>query len=326
MSRSGRGDGNLFDGTEPEDAAPGLEELIRGSGRPRRPRRSRAPRPIGAFRYTAHTRGRPAVRRGVLVLRLVFAGGLLVLGLVMAVVGATETATGYSRAGTLASAPPCPAAVDPTSTTEDCVADVALLTNEDVWDDGGEEATMLYLPPLSDYNYFFPSFPGDAAFFDAVNNPLDAGTRPGTVTVRAEFWQGNIVELTAGSGAHTATVTTDSNPGNQAGTALGAALMGLAFIEFGLLLFYAVRAVRLRWLPPGLKRRLWVTGLFITGLGLFIASICLINQPARVGLIVSVAPMVTLVLLLAVWAAQTSSWFRPGRGLGIPAQRAYRRR
>jgi hypothetical protein len=325
MSRRGRGEGNLFGGAEPQDAIPELEDLIRGSGRSRPPR-SRSPRPVGQLRYAAYTKGRPGVRRGILVFRLVLAGGLLALGLLMVVAGSVEAADGYSRAGSLASAPACPASVDPTSTTEDCVGNVTLLTDDGAYDDGGDEAVDLYRPPESAYDYFFPSFPGDQQFYDAVNAPLDAGASH--AAVRAEFWEGNVVELTAGQGAGAVTVTTDANPNNQGGTALGTALMGVCFAELGLLLLYAVRAVRLRWLRPGLKLRLFVTTLSITALGLFVASICLINQPARAELTLIIAPSVTLVVLLAVGALETSYWFGLGRSRRrtLPAQRRYRGR
>lgn len=319
MGRNGRGEGNLFDRSEPEDEVPGLDELIRGSALGRRPRRHE-PWPFGDPRVSKYIRSRPAVRRGIVVVRLVLAGGLLALGLLMTVVGAAGAATHYARAGTLASAPVCPATVDPTTTTEDCMEDLTLVTMQRVWTENTEEGLVLFRPPLSSDDYFTASFPGDAAFFNAVNDPFDAGA--GQTAVRAEFWQGDLVALTAGGGADAVTVTTDSSPGNQAGTALAAALMGLAFTEFGLLLFYSVRAVRLRWSRPGLGRRLLVTGLLVTGLGLFIAGVCLINQPARVGITVILAPMVTLVVLLAVGAAQTAHWFGPGRGRarGIPTR------
>lgn len=315
MGRGGRGEGNLFDGASgPQDEVPSLQELIRGSARPRRSRPSRAPGSVGPLRYGVHQRGPAVLRRIVLVLRLTFAAGVLVLGLVLMAVGAVEAAEGYSAGGTLASAPACPAGVDPTTTTRDCVADVTLIAQDGVWDDDGEEAIDLFEPPESAENVFFAMFPGDRSFVDAVSGPdgLDSFDDSSESAVRAEFWKGGIVELTAGDGAAAVTVTTDSDPNDQGGSALGGALMGTSFAEAGLLLFIGVRALRYRWLRPGLALRMTVPGLAVTSLGLLVAGICLISQPARVLLTLVLAPGVTGCLLLCVEMLVFRSWRRPG--------------
>jgi hypothetical protein len=320
MGTRGRGEGNLFDaGPGPEDAVPSLEDLIRGSGRPRRTRRrggpSRAPRPVGPLRYEVHQKAPVVLRRGLLLLRITLAAGVLLLGLVMTAVGTVEAADGYGAGSTLASAPACPAGVDPTTTTRDCVADVRLIAQDGVLDDGGEESVELFRPPESAEELFFPTFPGDRAFVAAVSrssvaDPADDSTES---VVRAEFWQGEIVELTAGEGAGAVTVTTDSDPNNRGGSALGGALMGMSFAELGLLLLVGVRALRYRWLRPGLSPRMTIAGLCVTFLGLLVTSICLVDQPALVLLTLVVGPAVTACLLLCVEALIYRSWSRPGR-------------
>lgn len=314
MGRRGRGEGNLFDGADgPEDAIPSLGDLVRGSGRPRRTRASRAPRPVGPLRYGVHQRGPVAVRRALRAARAGFAAVLLALGLVMTVTGALQAAEGYSAAGTLAAAPACPAGVDPTTTTRDCVADVTLTSEAGVWDDDGEESIDLFKPPQSAFDYFTPTFPGDAAFANAVNTASAADDYTAEPPVRAEFWEGGIVELTAAVGTGAVTVTTGSNPNDQGGIALGTALVGLALAEFGLLLFIGIRALRQRWLRPGSGLHVTVSSLIVTALGLFVAGICLINQPALVLTTLAVASAVTAFVLLVVDALVVSSWLRPGR-------------
>lgn len=315
MGRRGRGEGNLFDGASgPQDEVPSLQDLIRGSARPRRSRSSRAPGAVGPLRYGVHQKGPATLRRTVLVLRVTSAAGVLVFGLLLMAVGAVEAAQGFGSAGTLASAPACPAGVDPTTTTRDCVADVTLIAQDGVWDDDGEEGIDLFGPPENAENVFSVMFPGDQSFVDAVSGPagLDAFEDSAKEAVRAEFWKGGIVELTAGDGAGAVTVTTDSDPNNQGGSALGGALLGVSFTELGLLLFISVRALRYRWLRPGLASRMTIPGLAVTFLGLLVGSICLISQPARVLATLVLAPAITGCLLLCVETLIFWSWRRPG--------------
>ena len=47
--------------------------------------------------------------------------------------------------------------------------------------------------------------------------------------------------------------------------------------------------------------QLYVSGLVIWFLGFFIAGICLVNQPARVALVLAIVPALTVVLTALVW-------------------------
>lgn len=308
MGRGGRGGGNLFGGTEPEDEVPGLEDLIRGVGKPRR-RRSR---PISPLR-TVLRADRPVTgRRGWLWFRLVLFTTILVFGLLAMIVGVSQAAEGYAAAGTLAAAPRCPAGTDLFDTDADCVGDMTLISDIGAYSVGDEDTVELVVPAAEakDYlDYVWPTFPGDAPFDKAVG---DSGDAP----VRAEFWQGDIVELTAGSGAGEITVTTDANPNDKGGNGLGGALMGLAFAELAILLLIGVRAIRYRWLRPGLGLRLSVLTLSVSCVTVFIAGVCLILQPARILATAIIAPTVAAAVLLMLGLLVYSTWTKQGyRGL-----------
>ncbi len=116
----------------------------------------------------------------------------------------------------------------------------------------------------------FVSYPGNAQFDAAV------GDGANQAAVRAEYWNGHIATLTAGSQG--ITVTTDQNPNG-------------------------IRAIRLCWLRPGAALRLFVSGSIVLGLGAFVAGVCLISQPARVALVAASATPITLGLTGLLWLA-----------------------
>jgi hypothetical protein len=302
MGRAGRSSGNLFDGGEPEDAIPGLEDLIPGVHEDRRSGRSRSVGPI---------RGRSArsvtVRRGWLVLRLVLYTVLFLLGVLMMVSGAVTAASSYGEAATMAAAPQCPPGTDLAVETADCVGDLVVSAEGGVSEDDDEESLGLVLPARDGY-YLWPTFPGDAAFAAVIG---DDESYP----VRVEFWQGNAVTLTAARGDDVQAVTTDDNPNNQAGTDVGVALMGLSFVDLAVLLVIGVRAIRYRWLRPGLGLRLAVSALIVGGFGMFVAAVCQVSQPARILLTMTVAPSVTAGVMLCVCLSVFSSRRRGHSGV-----------
>ena len=230
------------------------------------------------------------------MLRIVLISVLAVAGMLGISVGIAQAVDGFGDAGTLASAPVCAAGVDVTTVTEDCVGTMNLLAEDGVFDDdgdGGGASIELDLPPAGSYNAAYPSFPGNALFDAAVGD----GETP--AVVRAEFWKGQIVTLTAGKQG--VTVTTNQNPNNVGGVGLGMAVMSLASVLLALLLLVGVRAIRLRWLLPGVVLRLTVSGLCVWCLGTFVAGVCLVNQPARVAEVAVIAPLVTLGLTALLW-------------------------
>jgi hypothetical protein len=123
--------------------------------------------------YAAQQKAPTVPRRVPHILHIALAAGLLVFGALMAVVGGVVVvaAYGYGEAGTMASAPACPAGVNPTTTTRDCAAHVTLISQDGVGDDGQEEHIELFEPPRSADKLFFPTFPGDQAFVTAVSGP-----------------------------------------------------------------------------------------------------------------------------------------------------------
>ncbi len=141
----------------------------------------------------------------------------------------------------------------------------------------------------------FVSYPGNAQFDAAV------GDGANQAAVRAEYWNGHIATLTAGSQG--ITVTTDQNPNNQGGVGLGGALVSFALVLMSVLMFIGIRAIRLRWLRPGAALRLFVSGSIVLGLGAFVAGVCLISQPARVALVAASATPITLGLTGLLWLA-----------------------
>jgi len=256
-----------------------------------------APRfPAGsAHGYTYARRSRAGGRRWVLWLRVSLTSIVLVIGLIVMAAGVSQAVGGYADADTMAHAPVCAAGVDPTNTTENCVGTLNLTSVYGVFDAGGEESIELDLPPANSDNASFPTFPGDAQFDAAVGNG------DGPAVLRAEFWRGQIVALTAGSPG--VTVTTDQNPNNRGGVGLGSVLVGFALVLLAILLLIGIRAFRLRWLRPGLLSRLTVSGLAVWLLGSFVAGVCLVNQPARVAAVGVIAPSFTVGLTALVWLA-----------------------
>ena len=321
MSRRGRGrQSGLFGDSGLEDETlPELDSLLRSHG-PRRRTSSRA-FSGGAFRSASPyafsprfaRRRRVGGRAWVLWLRICVYSLLLLFSLAGLVTGIAQASSGYTDAGTMANAPVCASSVDLTTTTENCVGTMNLVAEYGVLSDGGEESVGLDLPaigrdlPLADSVWV--SFPGDARF--------DAAVGDGPSVVRAEFWEGRIVTLTAG--AQGVSVTTDQNPNNDGGTGLGIAFMCVSFVLLSTLLFVGIRAFRLRWLRPGIGQRLIVSGLPVWFLGFFIAGVCLANQPALVAPVLATAPAVTAVFTALVWLVAA-------KGQRNQLRRAYRYR
>ena len=308
MSRSGRGSrGNLFGDSGPEDAVPEDETLpeLGEILHTRRPKRRTAPgsafRAASAFTFSAGVARRQRAaggRRWLLWLRVCISALLLLFGLIGVGVGISQTASGYSDAGTMAHAPVCAQGVDVTSTTENCVGTLNLVSEYGVLTGGDEEEIGLDLPPAGSANYAWVTFPGNAQF--------DAAVGYGPSVVRAEFWKGQLVTLTAG--AQGVTVTTDLNPNNVGGSGLGITFMSFALVLLSLLLVVGIRAFRERWLRPGIMSRLIVSGLIVWFLGFFIAGICLMNQPALVAPVLAIAPVITVVLLAGLWFLLVKVW------------------
>lgn len=312
MGRGGRTGGNLFDGGEPEDEIP-LSDLIPGLSRERGARRSR---PVTPMWVRAAGPVRPARVRGVrtrtvaaprmwwVVVRCVLVGASLLLGVLMMVTGSVSAASGYAAAGRMAAAPACPAGVDLVTDTADCVGNEVLGEQGGAYDGGDGDELDIPVSAADGY-YLWPDYPANAEF-DAVLGDDDS------FPVRAEFWEGNIVTLTAARGADVQTVTTNENPNNQGGTGLGGALLGVGFVDLGLLLLIGIRGFRLRWLRPGLGLRLAVSGMLVGLVGVFVAAGCMLVQPARVLLTLTIAPSITAGVLLLVWLAVFNNLRRQG--------------
>jgi hypothetical protein len=294
MSRRGGGQGDLFGNSRPEDEAlPELEEILHL----RAPRKSRTrSRSTFAAASTYSFRGkrqRVGERHWLRGLRVGLSSLLLICGLFGLVAGLVQTASGYTDADIMASAPVCASGVDLTNTTENCVGDVTALSSFGAISDSGGDTTGLIVPGKVFAPFQWVGYPGDAQF--------DAALGDGPAQVRAEFWKGQIVTLTAGTPG--VSVTTDLNPNNVGGSGLGVAFIALALVLLSILLLIGIRAIRLRWLRPGLALRLGVSGLSVWSLGLFVAGICLINQPARVALVLAIAPAITAGLTALLWLA-----------------------
>ena len=300
MSRRGReSHGNPFGSSEPEDAVPEdemlpeLDELLH-MRQPKRRTSSRATSgAASAYAFSPRFAGRQRVggRRWVLWLRVCIYSLVLLFSWIGLGVGISQALDGYSDAGTMAHAPVCGAGVDVTSTTKNCVGTLNLVSEYGVISGGDEEEIEFDLPPAGSANVDLVSFPGDAQFGAAVGD--------GPSVVRAEFWEGQIVTLTAG--AQGVSVTTDENPNNVGGSGLGVAFMSLAFVLLSILLFIGIRALRLRWLRPGIGLQLTVSGLFVWLLGFFVAGVCLVTQPALIAPVFAMAPAITAGLTALVW-------------------------
>lgn len=323
MGRGGNSGGNLFGGGEPEDEIP-LSDLIPGLSRARGTR-SRPVNPMWV--RTGGPRGPRGPRRGRgqrmpgripvfwLVVHSVIIGAALLLGVLMMAVGAAEAASGYAAAGRMAAAPTCPAGVDLVTNTADCVGNRVMGSQDGVYKDSEDE--LDFEVSADDGYYLWADYPSNAEF-DAIVG--DYGSYP----VRVEFWERNIVALTAARGADVQTVTTDQNPGNQAGSALGGALLGVGFADLGLLLLIGMRAFRLRWLRPGVGLRLTVAAMIVGLVGVFVAGVCLLVQPARVLLTMTIAPSITAGVLLCVWLLVINNARRTGLRAAAGQGRAFR--
>lgn len=299
MRRRGRGHGNIFGDSVPEDSLPEFDLFLHNAPTARRARQGR-PRAYSAS--VRRSEARPT-RPWVLGLRITLCSIVLVLGLLGFVVETAQAFGGYADAGTMASAPTCAAGVDPTTTTENCVGTLNVAAPGGVFDDGGEESMELDLPPAGSYNYLWPDFPGNAAFDAAVGDDFTP------TVVRVEFWKGQAIAITAGDQG--VTVTTDQNPNNVGGTGIGGVLMSFSFVLAGLLMFIGIRAIRLRWLRPGTVLRLFVSTSCTLGFGAFVAGVCLVNQPGRVALVAAIATPLTAGLTALVGLAVRSG--RRGR-------------
>jgi len=235
---------------------------------------------------------------------------LLLFGLLAMAVGAAQAAEGYSAAGKLAAAPRCPAGVDLLDTDADCVGDMTLTSDTGAYSLGSEDAIELVVPATKanadpDEDYLWPTFPGNAPFDKAVGDS-------GHAAVRAELWQGQVVELTVGSGSGAITVTTDADPNDKGGVGLGGALMGVGLADLAVLLVIGLRAVRYRWLRPGLGLRLSVLTLSVAFVTAFAAGVCLIAQPARVLETLIIAPSMAAAALLVLGFFVCADWTRQG--------------
>lgn len=330
MGRGGRSGGNLFDGGLGGDNL-SLEDLIPGitSGGRQRQSRPRS-RPVTTFgvRATQHAAARPPrrARRAkpfakprikLLIFRVVVMLAVFLLGAVLAIAGAVTSIHDYSAAGAMASAPACPAGTDLINSTADCVGN-AVLGAQDGADSTGQEDELTFGVSEDDGYYLFVDYPANADF-DAVLGDDDS------YPVRVEFWQGQAVALTAARDGDVQTVTTDQNPNNKAGSDLGVGLIGAALADLALLLLMSVRLFRERWLRPGLVLRLAVSAMIVSCIGLFVAAGCMMTQPARVALTMTIAPSVTAGVILVTWFFVVFSTWQTGyliraRGAGLSSR------
>ena len=301
----------MFGGAEPQDAIPEFDEFVHVKGG-RRPPRARVVRqaPPRASAGKPPVAAAPA-RRWVFGVRIAICSILLVFGLVGSSIGILMTVGYYADAGRLAAASACAAGVDPATTTEDCVGTLVLVSPDGAFSDGGEDTIELDLPPANSGDSVWVDYPGNAQFDAATGDGMSA------TAVRAEFWEGKAVTLTAGRQG--VTVTTDLNPNNQAGAGLGILLVSFALVLLAGLLFIGIRSIRLRWLRPGIVLRLFVSGCAALSLGLFAAGCCLVNQPARVMLVAVIAPPITVAVTGILWLLAWKG--REGRALRVRAVR-----
>lgn len=294
MSR--RGSGNLFGDSEPHDSIPGIEELIHGA-KPARPSRfSRTP--LGR----RIPLGRRPPRWPLHVLFWLFTVAVFLFGILAMIAGATQAATDYGAASTFAGAPACSAKIDLTSTSENCVGDKVLpAAPGGAYSIGDGDELPLVVPQTSAGIYLFVDYPGNAQFDKAVG---DGSEGP----VRAEFWEGQVVTLTAGSPG--ITVTTNANPSNEGGVGIGDAMLGVAFVSIAALLLLAFRPLRNRWIPPGLWVRLTACAMIIWTIATFAAGASLIVQPARIALVAIIVPSMAVFVCGLFWIPLYKSWQR----------------
>lgn len=210
---------------------------------------------------------------------------VLALGVLMLVISEAGAVGRYGDATRLAHAPACSAGTDLATSHADCVGTMTLAYGSAVRVAGyGESALDLTPSGGGPDSVFSPSFPPSAAFTQAVGS--------GSGTVRAEFWQGRIVALTAGSGAGV-TVATDLNPDDEGGVDVSDSLIGLSFILLALLMLALSRSVRRRWLRPGPVTRITLISLTTCMLGSLFTGSALFGQPSRVLLASVLGPVIT---------------------------------
>ncbi|MBR7829495.1 hypothetical protein KDK95_24530 [Actinospica sp. MGRD01-02] len=306
MRRRGRGHGNIFGDSGPEESLPEFEFFLHAPStrRTRSAYRVRSdPRPIypgtGNHRYrtTRRAAARPS-RPWVVGFRVAICAILLVFGLTGLGVGIAQAVGGYSDAARMAGAPSCTAA-DQAASDAACTLTEVYISPYGTLSGDGEDSIDLAPQGWSDpagsdyYSELWVSYPGNARF-DAL---IDVGGLD--TPVRVEYWIGQIVTLTAGNPG--ITVTTDANPNNRGGKGVGGALMSFALVIVAVLLFVGIRAVRLRWLRPGIGLRLFVSESIVLGSGAFLAGVCAVNQPALVALVAAVAVPATSGLAGTVW-------------------------
>ncbi len=220
-------------------------------------------------------------------------GAMLLLGLGLMVCCPAGAAVHYADADTLAHAPACARGVDLAMSSADCVGTLTMTHDHGVYpDDSDDYAIDLDAPDANEpLDYETAVFPASTEFSDAAG---ESGT------VRAQFWEGRIVALTATSGDRSVYVVTDANPGIPAGTAISFALFGTSLVLLALLLFGVARPVR-RWLPTGVFTRLALTGIAIGAVGCFFTGIGLILQPERVLLAGVLGPSITGGVIALFW-------------------------
>jgi hypothetical protein len=278
--RDCRHEDDLFRHGDVRDSVPAIDELIRGV------KRDRAP----------IVRGRNAVvfdiRHPVLLtMRYLIYGGVLLLGLALMIGFAVGAAGHYGDAAVLAQAPPCAQGVDLATTTTDCVGSRAMTYDFGTYDVGDDLETIDLDLPGSDDEVVSPEFPSSVEFDDA------AGLGG---TLRATYWEGRIVTLTASSGDEVVTVVTVDNPNVAAGTEIAGTLFGTSMAMLALFLFGVSRPVR-RWLPPGRVTPFVLTALALCTLGCFFTAVGLTLQPEHVLRAGIIGPAVVAALLGISW-------------------------
>jgi hypothetical protein len=204
----------------------------------------------------------------------------------------------------MASAPARDSAAAAT-TTAACTVTAVLTAPEAVVRGKDEDSLELGTPPddpsdpLSS-SILFVTFPDDARFDAAIGD----GANP--TAVRIEFWDGQIVTVTAGNQG--ITVTTDSNPDNVGGLGVGGALVSFAFVVFALLIVIRARAIRPRWLRLGVGWYPTVFGLSVLTVAAFVAGGCLVTQPSWVATVAEIVPPIAVALMgfpwLVFWSAR----------------------
>jgi hypothetical protein len=283
---------DLFRHGDAGEGVGALDALVRGVSRERGP-------------ATARGRGEVLfdVRHPVaLTLSCLVYGGMFVLGLALVIGFAAGAAGHYSEADVLAHAPACAQGVDLATSDADCVGSLALAYDFGVYEEQPSvDGIDLYPAGTDDADQFVTAeFPASRKFDEAAG--FDG-------TLRATYWEGRIVLLTAGSGADAVTVITLENPDERAGTDLAGALFSSTLLSLALFLSGLSRPVRRR-LPPGRFVPLTLTTLALLTTGCFGTAIGLALQPERVLLAGILGPGIAGVLLALAWLliSRQSRW------------------